>query len=51
VIARIWEFLEGMRAGRFIVDPSERQKTCRFCDYGAVCRYDRDRINRKKKSE
>ena len=50
VIARIWEFLEGMRAGRFIVDPSERQKTCRFCDYGAVCRYHRDRIERKKKS-
>ena len=50
VIARVWEFLEGMRGGRFIVDPSERQKTCRFCDYGAVCRYDRDRIERKKKS-
>ncbi len=50
VIARIWEFLEGMRAGRFIVDPSERQKTCRFCDYAAVCRYHRDRIERKKKS-
>jgi ATP-dependent helicase/DNAse subunit B len=50
VIARIWEFLEGMRAGRFVVDPAERQKTCRFCDYGAVCRYDRDRIERKKKS-
>lgn len=50
VIARVWEFLEGMRGGRFTVDPSERQKTCRFCDYGAVCRYDRDRIERKKKS-
>jgi RecB family exonuclease len=48
VIKRIWEFLDGMRAGRFIVDPSEKQKTCRFCDYGAVCRYDRDRIDRKK---
>jgi ATP-dependent helicase/DNAse subunit B len=48
VIARVWEFLEGMRGGRFIVDPSERLKTCRFCDYAAVCRYDRDRIERKK---
>jgi len=48
VIKRIWEFLDGMRAGKFIVDPSEKQKTCRFCDYGAVCRYDRDRIDRKK---
>jgi ATP-dependent helicase/DNAse subunit B len=49
VVARVWEFLDGMRAGRFIVDPSERLKTCRFCDYSAVCRYDRDRIDRKKK--
>jgi ATP-dependent helicase/DNAse subunit B len=48
VTARIWEFLDGIRAGRFIVDPSERLKTCRFCDYSAVCRYDRDRIDRKK---
>ena len=50
VVKRIWEFLDGMRAGRFDVDPSERLKTCRFCDYSAVCRYDRDRIDRKKKS-
>ncbi len=49
VIKKIWMFLDGMRAGRFVVDPSERQKTCRFCDYGAVCRYDRDRIEKKKK--
>ena len=48
VVARIWDFLDGMRAGRFIVDPSEKLKTCRFCDYDAVCRYDRDRIERKK---
>jgi ATP-dependent helicase/DNAse subunit B len=50
VVARVWEFLDGIRAGRFIVDPAERLKTCRFCDYGAVCRYDRDRIDRKKKA-
>ena len=49
VVARIWDFLDGMRAGRFIVDPSERLKTCRFCDYDAVCRYDRDRIEKKKR--
>lgn len=48
VIKKVWDFLDGMRAGRFIVDPSERQKTCRFCDYPAVCRYNRDRIERKK---
>ena len=48
VVAKIWDFLDGMRAGDFRVDPSERTKTCRFCDYGAVCRYDRDRIEHKK---
>ena len=48
VVSRIWDFLDGMRAGRFIVDPSEKLKTCRFCDYSAVCRYDRDRIEKKK---
>lgn len=48
VIRKVWDFLDGMRAGRFIVDPSERQKTCRFCDYPAVCRYNRDRIEKKK---
>jgi ATP-dependent helicase/DNAse subunit B len=48
VVAKIWDFLDGMRAGDFRVDPSERQKTCRFCDYGAVCRYSRDRIEKKK---
>jgi ATP-dependent helicase/DNAse subunit B len=51
VIARIWAFLDGMRAGEFIVDPSERLKTCRFCDYSAVCRYHRDRIDRKKAAD
>jgi ATP-dependent helicase/DNAse subunit B len=50
VVTKIWDFLDGMRAGRFDVDPSERKKTCRFCDYSAVCRYDRDRIEGKKKA-
>jgi ATP-dependent helicase/DNAse subunit B len=48
VVAKIWEFLDRMRAGDFRVDPSERLKTCRFCDYRALSRYDRDRIERKK---
>ncbi len=47
-IARIWEFLDGMRAGRFVVNPAEGYKTCRFCDYAAVCRYDKYRIQGKK---
>ncbi len=33
VIAKIWDFLDHLRAGHFMVDPSEKQKTCRFCDF------------------
>jgi hypothetical protein len=50
VIAKVWGFLDEMRTGRFLVNPAERTKTCRFCDYGAVCRYDRGRIEAKKRS-
>jgi len=50
VIARIWGFLDHMRAGKFGVDPSEKQKTCRFCDFAAVCRYDRYRIDGKNRN-
>ncbi|HEY6802105.1 MAG TPA: PD-(D/E)XK nuclease family protein [Pyrinomonadaceae bacterium] len=49
VIAEIWKFLDRMRGGQFIVNPSERNKTCRFCDYGAVCRYNRARIEIKRR--
>jgi ATP-dependent helicase/DNAse subunit B len=48
VIAKIWDFLDHIRSGDFSVNPSEKQKTCRFCDFAAVCRYDRYRIDRKK---
>jgi len=47
-IQKIWHFLDGMRSGRFLVNPAERNKTCRFCDFTAVCRYDRYRIDKKK---
>jgi ATP-dependent helicase/DNAse subunit B len=50
VIAKIWDFLDHMRAGKFGVNPSEKEKTCRFCDFAAVCRYDRYRIDGKKLS-
>ena len=49
VTERIWEFLDRMRAGRFTVEPSEGYKTCKFCDYVAVCRYEKYRIDRKKR--
>ncbi len=49
VTARIWEFLDRMRSGRFTVDPSEGGKTCRFCDYNAMCRYEKWRIDAKRR--
>jgi ATP-dependent helicase/DNAse subunit B len=44
---RVWQFIDAMRVGDFRVKPSEGKKTCKFCDYSAVCRYDTYRIGRK----
>lgn len=45
---RVWQFIDGMRGGDFRVQPSQGKKTCEFCDYSAVCRYDTYRISRKR---
>jgi len=45
--ARIWEFIDGLRSGRFIVAPSAPETTCPHCDFSAVCRYEKFRIKRK----
>ncbi len=45
---RVWEFIDGMRAGDFRVRPSLGKATCKFCDYALVCRYDTYRISRKR---
>ena len=45
---RVWEFIDGMRAGDFRVKPSLGKTTRKFCDYSAVCRYDAYRIGRKR---
>jgi ATP-dependent helicase/DNAse subunit B len=45
--SRIWEFVDGMRAGRFEVDPSAPDASCPHCDFSAVCRYEKFRIRRK----
>jgi ATP-dependent helicase/DNAse subunit B len=50
-VAKIWDFLDGIRAGEFLVNPVEGIKTCRFCDYSAVCRYERYRIEMKKEKQ
>lgn len=48
--SRIWEFIDGMRAGKFQVDPSAPESSCPHCDYSAVCRYEKFRIRRKDKT-
>jgi ATP-dependent helicase/DNAse subunit B len=45
--SRIFEFVDGIREGRFQVQPSAPEKSCPHCDYSAVCRYERFRIQRK----
>ena len=49
-LAKIWDFVDDIRAGDFGVDPSQKLKTCRFCDFAAVCSYYPYRIERKKKT-
>jgi ATP-dependent helicase/DNAse subunit B len=46
--SRIWEFVDGIRAGRFEVEPTAPDKSCPYCDYSSVCRYEKFRIRRKK---
>jgi ATP-dependent helicase/DNAse subunit B len=45
--ARTWEFIDGIRGGRFVVAPSAPEATCPHCDFSAVCRYEKFRIRRK----
>ncbi len=45
--SRIWQFVDGMRAGRFAVEPSAPDTSCPHCDYSAVCRYEKFRIRGK----
>lgn len=45
--ARIFEFIERIRRAEFHVDPSAPRQTCSYCDFAAVCRYDKFRIAHK----
>ena len=45
--ARVWEFIDGMRAGCFRVLPSAPKDSCPICDFSAVCRYEIFRIRGK----
>lgn len=47
--SRIWEFVDGMRAGGFPVKPSAPDSSCPHCDYSSVCRYEKFRIQAKEK--
>jgi ATP-dependent helicase/DNAse subunit B len=48
VSTKVWQFIDGMRAGDFRVKPSLGRKTCEYCDYAAVCRFEPYRISRKR---
>jgi ATP-dependent helicase/DNAse subunit B len=48
---RIWSFIDAMRAGAFRVDPSLGHQTCKYCDYAALCRYEKYRIQGKKRTQ
>ena len=49
VVQKIWQFFDGMRSGDFRVRPSLGYETCKFCDYKAVCRYEKYRIRWKER--
>jgi RecB family exonuclease len=46
--SRIWGFIDGIREGRFQVAPSSPETSCPHCDFSAVCRYEKFRIQRKR---
>jgi ATP-dependent helicase/DNAse subunit B len=46
---RIWEFVDGLRNGHFQVDPTDPKTTCPYCDFSAVCRYEKFRIRGKER--
>jgi ATP-dependent helicase/DNAse subunit B len=50
MVARIWEFSDAMKVGRFRVKPSAPKESCPRCDYSAVCRYEPFRIRAKESS-
>jgi ATP-dependent helicase/DNAse subunit B len=44
---RIWQFVDNIRAGRFVVNPTAPDQTCKACDFLTVCRYEKYRILKK----
>jgi len=45
--SRIFAFVDGIRDGQFKVEPTDPEHSCPQCDYSAVCRYEKYRIQRK----
>src|SRR5205823_2673234 len=46
----VWSDYDGIRGGDFRVDPSREEKTCPRCDFQNVCRYDRYRVQLKRRA-
>jgi ATP-dependent helicase/DNAse subunit B len=49
--SRIWEFVDAIRRGRFEVQPTAPKKTCSYCNYSGMCRYDRFRATARRKGD
>lgn len=49
LINYVWRYWHHLRDGDFRVRPAQNELTCQYCDYKAVCRFDRYRIQKKKK--
>jgi ATP-dependent helicase/DNAse subunit B len=47
----IWEKFDSIRVGDFRVQPSLNELTCKHCDFPTVCRFDRYRIQLKRRAE
>ena len=41
---RIWDFIDNIRSGVFVVNPTAPDQTCGPCDFAAICRYEKYRI-------
>lgn len=48
---RIWEFVDAIRHGRFEVRPTAPKKTCSWCNYSGMCRYDRLRKTARRRGD
>jgi ATP-dependent helicase/nuclease subunit B len=47
----LWDAYDRIRTGDYRVAPSQDETTCSYCDFPKVCRFDRHRIQVKRRAE